>query len=1442
MQRDDATGSASDDDTHLDNLTLVELMTKSKESEVLWRLRTPGAVTNDDLTSLDEDGDSVLSMAALSGSLPVVQALIESTPYETIPNFAWMTMQRAVAYNQLHIVKYLWDILPNPLDLVSPTNGATLLHHAADHSAMSVLRWLLPRYPSVDVTNNDGETPYLVAISNADDECAAVLVAAGADIFARAADGDTALHYAIRHASDEDEDEDDVIETLDGVLAEGHSIDARNEAGECPADLTENARILALLEAEAEFRQAFPVHALVRTNKVDRFEAWLTEMRDKHGDDADEAIATALTAADEAGRTPLMHAALRFDALRDTDQVLYRLLPHLPADAVSAKDNEGRTALDMLARHSLFCAENPTGTVPSRLMRAIHAVSCKGKLALAFDHLPDAYLSWAEYLTGTAPHECAGQCKMSSTSNNGLSGLAAARNWTELRQVLQEPLSADVVNKIEGGMSVLHHVCEHGNVALLKLLLTQPHLDLNLRSEETDQSALDYAVDNDHVKIVRLLLAAGADPVVDDDTTAASLAELRATATPSELLVYDRWELALFDIGFFLLNLPNVAAARQLDARKQTAMHAAMRGSFSEATLDDICATDIDLDKQDEDGETALMVAASLGRNDYVKFLLSKSVNVDLQNKEGKTALMLAAKGCHITVVNLLLEASAEVYLTDKNDDTVLMQLEQELWRAGVEADDETRPQGQLLSLIKKELQIRENSPEYQEKQALSMVTMSIDDVFHHGGFAKAITVSAKLGLKFLNDCVTLHRHEAAFSHMEAVYGATAKTSALYAVLNVDAKEETFATKKAMLEHIVFRRLLAIKWELFGKRMYLQQLLMNVLLLFTMTTSSFIASDDAPSTAACVFGISAWLFVLSAFLVVENLEPSVFWGWARYQYDKHRALDPDVVIPDLRTKKAAATFLLYGTSVAITLLCVILLAVFAHLMHISTWFPTVNTVVLWLTALYFVVTERGEMRDDFRAYISSHTNKAQLLVYVLILFVFVPLKLNWINAADEVEFGISGFLTLALWVLSLQFLEVVPSASFLMPMMADLFKDIWNFFILFSVFQVGFTLTFYQLFRGMDDSVHKFGSLGQSFMTTYYVSFGELALDSLDAFGGSDAEHASAMYVATALLMMLHVAIMVIILLNVLLAMMNKTVDGGLEKAKTQALISYAQCILRLETSMNLTADDTHALIYLKTKASTSTKLIKQGEWLNPIFTECVPKALLDLGEDQAAELQTEAANRAAWATLVDELDATIDKELNYLRDALLHVAHFTSLPVRTVFADDLKHLESARSQLTAIVDDARKTRGAYRDKVLSALQSHLKKKLGQLKDKLLRLWAPKFDAKDMSARAECMLLFQMAQRSTIDAQLQKVTEAILDNVAEAIAPTTEDDQDDEKKQLHDEIETLKAKVDAQSETMTAMAAKLHFAVSLLLQLKNANEAANEDADEDGEEEDEEEE
>ncbi|OQR90153.1 hypothetical protein ACHHYP_05770 [Achlya hypogyna] len=168
----------------------------------------------------------------------------------------------------------------------------------------------------------------------------------------------------------------------------------------------------------------------------------------------------------------------------------------------------------------------------------------------------------------------------------------------------------------------------------------------------------------------------------------------------------------------------------------------------------------------------------------------------------------------------------------------------------------------------------------------------------------------------------------------------------------------------------------------------------------------------------------------------------------------------------------------------------------------ESWFPPFNHALLSATVVYFLWQEVKEMRSSGWTYLSSRTNVAQLLMYLSILGVFVPMKFGLIDAAFELQVGFGGFITLVLWMLSLQFLEVVQSASYLLPMIADLFGNILNFFILFAVLQVGFTLTYYQLFRRQDGDA-AFNSVGQSFLTTFFVLFGQVPLGSLDVIANS---------------------------------------------------------------------------------------------------------------------------------------------------------------------------------------------------------------------------------------------------------------------------------------------------------------------------------------------------
>ena len=51
---------------------------------------------------------------------------------------------------------------------------------------------------------------------------------------------------------------------------------------------------------------------------------------------------------------------------------------------------------------------------------------------------------------------------------------------------------------------------------------------------------------------------------------------------------------------------------------------------------------EIDLNNQDKDGNTILMLAVQAGEFTLVKFLLGKMINLDIKNNRGLTALNLA--------------------------------------------------------------------------------------------------------------------------------------------------------------------------------------------------------------------------------------------------------------------------------------------------------------------------------------------------------------------------------------------------------------------------------------------------------------------------------------------------------------------------------------------------------------------------------------------------------------------------------------------------------------------------------------------------------------------------------------------------------------------------------------------------------------------------------
>ncbi len=83
-----------------------------------------------------------------------------------------------------------------------------------------------------------------------------------------------------------------------------------------------------------------------------------------------------------------------------------------------------------------------------------------------------------------------------------------------------------------------------------------------------------------------------------------------------------------------------------------------------------LIALGADASVKDNDGETALMIAASQDNPGIVEALLAAGVEIDATNNDGRTALMAAAFRANIDILKILLAKGADLKLKDKQGKT----------------------------------------------------------------------------------------------------------------------------------------------------------------------------------------------------------------------------------------------------------------------------------------------------------------------------------------------------------------------------------------------------------------------------------------------------------------------------------------------------------------------------------------------------------------------------------------------------------------------------------------------------------------------------------------------------------------------------------------------------------------------------------------------------
>jgi ankyrin repeat protein len=222
--------------------------------------------------------------------------------------------------------------------------------------------------------------------------------------------------------------------------------------------------------------------------------------------------------------------------------------------------------------------------------------------------------------------------------------------------------------------------------AVRQLIFSSP--DINVRDKSTHMTALDHAVENSNVEMMRALLAAGAWVNSKSETGWTALMYLREKASAElvrELvsaggLVNEQnesGETALINA----VSLSNQEVVKELlqagasttpkDSVGKTAlMHAAADANPEVVSL--LIAAGAAIEEKDQAGKTALMFAAEEGEPETVKTLIRAGAQINQLDNNGWTAFMFAVNVQDVESVETLLSAGADISARDNKGKTAL--------------------------------------------------------------------------------------------------------------------------------------------------------------------------------------------------------------------------------------------------------------------------------------------------------------------------------------------------------------------------------------------------------------------------------------------------------------------------------------------------------------------------------------------------------------------------------------------------------------------------------------------------------------------------------------------------------------------------------------------------------------------------------------------------
>ncbi|CAI8027551.1 Putative ankyrin repeat protein MM_0045 [Geodia barretti] len=239
---------------------------------------------------------------------------------------------------------------------------------------------------------------------------------------------------------------------------------------------------------------------------------------------------------------------------------------------------------------------------------------------------------------------------------------------TDLTETLLAGKGISLDAQTDNGWSALFFAVDKGDVASAELLLragADPHLN-----DTNGLTVLDVAIANGHTAVYQLLRKHIQRAVIEGKVLDSSLCAQTPDTMPVELVQTPEVMLQRQEVKHLVKKSREKAekALNRFDPKWPVLMRA-IAGERTEA-VSPLLQTVMNIDRQNENGESALIMAVIKNNTKVVSLLVKAGASLDIQDKYGYSALMWAKNE---EIVSLLLQAGANTDLQNKWGDSLLM-------------------------------------------------------------------------------------------------------------------------------------------------------------------------------------------------------------------------------------------------------------------------------------------------------------------------------------------------------------------------------------------------------------------------------------------------------------------------------------------------------------------------------------------------------------------------------------------------------------------------------------------------------------------------------------------------------------------------------------------------------------------------------------------------